>query len=77
MKKKYTLGQRINGVINLLAYFFIIVLFISFVFLAEIPEGGSWIDTKGGPVIILIFLIKKKIRKEIKIKLTTSKKKNR
>ena len=57
MEKKYTLGQRINGVINLLAYFFIIVLFISFVFLAEIPEGGSWIDTKGGPVIILIFLI--------------------
>ena len=57
MEKKYTLGQRINGVINLLAYFFIIVLFISFVFLAEIPEGGSWIDTKGGPAIILIFLI--------------------
>ena len=57
MEKKYTLRQRINGVINLLAYFFIIVLFISFVFLAEIPEGGSWIDTKGGPVIILIFLI--------------------
>ena len=57
MEKKYTLGQRINGVINLLAYFFIIVLFILFIASAEIPEGGSWLDTKGGPVIILIFLI--------------------
>ena len=57
MKKKYTLGQRINAIINIISYFFIIILFILFIASAEIPEGGSWIDTKGGPVIILIFLI--------------------